>query len=309
MKNKIIIILVILLGLGIFGLGSWFLFVKNKEPKTIYEKTSALLTPKMVEKVNLDTDEDGLRDWEETLWKTDVNNPDTDEDGHTDGKETQSGYDPLDPLSNPDTGKKSEKAPVYTKTASENSNLTQSFAQTISSHIKDPSQIDQIETENVFALLDSDTNQGLLAFVSGFYTKIPASEFKITSDNSPASINKYLLAVGDAIPEIPHKETEEDILEEAIQTENFKKIDDFIEHYKISAKNMKKVLVPSDFLEIHKREVELFIATQKVYENIKKIKDDPLRTILSLEENQKIREEMSKLINNFLKLAEKKLTQ
>ena len=72
---------------------------------------------------------------------------------------------------------------------------------------------------------------------------------------------------------------------------------------------MKKVLVPSDFLEIHKREVELFIATQKVYENIKKIKDDPLRTILSLEENQKIREEMSKLINNFLKLAEKKLTQ
>lgn len=36
---------------------------------------------------NLDTDKDGLMDWEEVLWGTDVNNPDTDKDGMKDGEE------------------------------------------------------------------------------------------------------------------------------------------------------------------------------------------------------------------------------
>lgn len=44
---------------------------------------------------NIDTDKDGLKDWEEMLYQTDVNNPDTDGDGASDGNEVQRGYDPL----------------------------------------------------------------------------------------------------------------------------------------------------------------------------------------------------------------------
>lgn len=43
----------------------------------------------------VDTDEDGLEDWEEVLWKTDINNPDTDGDEMSDGDEIDIGRNPL----------------------------------------------------------------------------------------------------------------------------------------------------------------------------------------------------------------------
>ena len=41
-----------------------------------------------------DTDGDGLKDWEESLWNTDIQNPDTDGDGTQDGDEVRAGRDP-----------------------------------------------------------------------------------------------------------------------------------------------------------------------------------------------------------------------
>lgn len=43
-----------------------------------------------------DSDNDGLTDVEETLYRTDKNKPDTDRDGYIDGQEIASGYNPLE---------------------------------------------------------------------------------------------------------------------------------------------------------------------------------------------------------------------
>lgn len=43
----------------------------------------------------LDSDGDGLRDWEEELWKSDPHNPDTDGDGTNDNDEVSSGRSPV----------------------------------------------------------------------------------------------------------------------------------------------------------------------------------------------------------------------
>jgi hypothetical protein len=43
---------------------------------------------------SLDTDSDGLKDWEEALWGTDPKNPDTDGDGTPDGEEVKEGRNP-----------------------------------------------------------------------------------------------------------------------------------------------------------------------------------------------------------------------
>ena len=43
----------------------------------------------------IDTDGDGLKDWEEFLYQTDERNPDTDGDGSSDGSEVARGFDPL----------------------------------------------------------------------------------------------------------------------------------------------------------------------------------------------------------------------
>lgn len=45
----------------------------------------------------MDTDGDGLSDWEESLWGTSINNPDTDGDGTNDGDEVAQNRDPLTP--------------------------------------------------------------------------------------------------------------------------------------------------------------------------------------------------------------------
>lgn len=45
--------------------------------------------------LSIDSDNDSLKDWEEGLWKTDVNNSDSDGDGTLDGAEIKLGRDPL----------------------------------------------------------------------------------------------------------------------------------------------------------------------------------------------------------------------
>ena len=44
-----------------------------------------------------DSDNDGLKDWEEVLWKTDPNNPDSDKDGVSDGEEIKINRNPAKP--------------------------------------------------------------------------------------------------------------------------------------------------------------------------------------------------------------------
>lgn len=51
--------------------------------------------PEIFEGKDTDTDKDGLKDFEEEYFGTDINNPDTDYDGYSDYKEIQNGYNPL----------------------------------------------------------------------------------------------------------------------------------------------------------------------------------------------------------------------
>jgi hypothetical protein len=313
--KRIVLILIILLGLGLFSIGGWFLFFAGdeKETKTIYEKAAAsLLSSNAAEIAIKDSDEDGLRDWEEALWKTDPNNPDTDKDGYSDSEETRLGYNPVNALSNPNTGKKAEKTPILASPTSadpnqyKNSNLTQGFAKAISSPIKDPSQLEQTGLSNPFSLLDETTGQGLLQFINGFYVQIPEGEIKTRDDNSYESIQKYFGEIEKAIPNNLYvEENEEEILKNAMETSDFSKINEYIKHFEQTINNLKVIEAPSDFLEFHKREAELITSLKIVYENIKEINTDPLKTILALQEYPKIRKEMWELTQNFANIAQK----
>jgi hypothetical protein len=66
---------------------SWF-----AQSKTHYDLTVATST---TDASNIDSDGDGLKDWQEALWGTDPHNPDTDGDGTPDGEEVAEGRDPL----------------------------------------------------------------------------------------------------------------------------------------------------------------------------------------------------------------------
>jgi len=78
--------------LAVIG-GFWSL--KRRTVETVQNKNSDDARIAAVVFLEKDTDEDGLKDWEEKLWKTDLQKADTDGDGTPDGEEIRLGRDPL----------------------------------------------------------------------------------------------------------------------------------------------------------------------------------------------------------------------
>lgn len=93
------------------------------------------------ENIFVDSDQDGLSNEEERLYKTDPNKRDTDGDGYSDGVEVASGYDPLKPAPGdrlftlPDAS--STQAATQDGQAKKSENLTATLSNEISSVIAD----------------------------------------------------------------------------------------------------------------------------------------------------------------------------
>ena len=104
-KKFILLLLSIIIFLGIIY--SYFYFIRPKTLKIdqVKEETKT----KIQEFVELDTDNDGLKDWEEILWGTNPNVADTDGDGTNDYEEIMLNRDPLKPNINPPDKEPSDK--------------------------------------------------------------------------------------------------------------------------------------------------------------------------------------------------------
>lgn len=92
--------IILLLLACVTGVGLVFFAIKSSAPTT-YKNLDAqnvqaiLINKALTDKDDLDSDNDGLNDWEEALWKTDPQNPDTDGDQISDNEEAETGRDPL----------------------------------------------------------------------------------------------------------------------------------------------------------------------------------------------------------------------
>jgi hypothetical protein len=90
-----------------------------------------------------DSDQDGLSNEEEKLYKTDPNNTDTDSDGYSDGTEVKSGYNPLKPA----PGDKittvadieEQQSIALQETIANKTNLTQEVSKQVADTIKESS--------------------------------------------------------------------------------------------------------------------------------------------------------------------------
>jgi len=266
------IIFLIIITLFIFAGGFWFLKSKSAETGNAGVKNIFVDNlKKIAEKLNgLDSNNDGLKDWEEVLQRANDN----------------SNFDNL--------------------SSSDSVNLTRELAKSMGAQAASLKGGEYPDVSDSIKSIDENTNSLMLEFIAGFNTQISEKELKISQDNSLDAVKKYSSDVSKAIPVNPYpQKAEDDIFTEAMNTKNFRVIDDYIKYYEQAIGNMKNVVAPSDFLAIHKREIELFIATKKVYESVKEIDNDPLKTVLALQQNEKIRKEMKNLIINFMNLVQK----
>ncbi len=86
------------------------------------------------ENIFLDSDQDGLSNEEERLYKTNANERDTDGDGYADGVEVKSGYDPLRPAPGDKLFAGTSKSENQS-TSLDEENLTQKFSEEVASII------------------------------------------------------------------------------------------------------------------------------------------------------------------------------
>lgn len=137
-----------------------------------------------------DSDNDGLKDWEEGLWGTDPNNPDTDGDGTNDGDEVSAGRNssvagPDDKLTDNDFIEKTNS-----NFSDENITKTDKFAQDLFGKYLSLRQNSQegLNNEDKNFLITSVMEDSLYDEVDNKYT---VSDLNVTDDNSKTTLKKY----------------------------------------------------------------------------------------------------------------------
>jgi len=242
---------------------------------------------------NKDADKDGLFDWEEIVIGTDPNNPDTDGDGYLDGEEIITGYNPLKMAPNDEV--KSSISPRPQPQGMKGTNLTENLAHLLAkeivlsnksslqnnnklsiSKLPDPKPIIEEMMKNIS---DSD-----IIFAN---RKLPISVIKISSDNSLTALQQYYQKTSkimrDNFEEL-NMETGSGykIIQKALRNKDFSQIDKVINYYRKTIKELQNVTVPSSVAEFHREELSIFWLSQKMFESVKLVDTDPLRTLLAI---------------------------
>ncbi len=307
-SKKFILLVLALLVLG----GTFWVFRNNsKKNQTNYGASGQLNNgPVVAEEISKDSDADGLKDWEEALWKTDPNNRDTDNDGTPDGQEIKENRNPLvagdgksDKLAIQNFSKTGENATQTGNTSLMNSapsTLTEAIGQNLLSSYfltkqqkadgtlseKDKSAIVNSITKSFQNIFSGNTSlQGTYQESDVRYSNNSASSIREYGNNLASAIKKYF----DPLPETEmaifnkamvlagEKSGEGDLNDEAVAkaSEEISKLGPLANAYGNSAKKIISMAVPPNFAEKHLALANAFSSISSALEAMEKIFDDP----------------------------------
>ncbi len=257
-----------------------------------------------------DSDQDGLSNDEEALYKTDPLNKDTDGDGYMDGVEVESGYDPMkaapgDKLSAGIDTRESAETQLGTKTV----NMTDQVSEEIASIVKESSSgtngevtIDDINAsvENIMSQTDQEV---VLPEVSVDGIKIKKLSNKLKGDKRTEqekedaveylTVMAYILANNS--PKKLHNDTDLDTMLTSLGTEslsalmlgNSKYVEDLANKGKKILDETKDVEVPEGMLDVHIKAMRMARYTMELKNEVKpNSENDPIGQIASLSKIQ-----------------------
>lgn len=219
-----------------------------------------------------DTDGDGLKDWEEVLWKTDPENADTDGDGTEDGQEVADRRDPT--LPGPDD-QLAIAEETDTGTASEEQTRTEEFATTFfSAYVEAQAQGYDLSGES----LDLLTESGFANYEQP--TLYTSMDIRVSNDASETAVHTYGNAVGDILlRNAPGTSNELIILLEATEQEDGERLQDLLitaGAYEANARDLLAVPAPQGATQNHLRLINGFAAVAHDLRAIAKLYSDSL---------------------------------
>jgi hypothetical protein len=288
-KKFLLILGSVLLVIIIFCAFSWF-----KKPKTVANINPQITRQEKVQEfMALDTDADGLKDWEEVLWKTDLKKPDTDNDNTNDWEEIQTNRDPLKQNINPTGQTPSDKIDeqiIATEKKAEEDfsklSITEKMGRVLFSQY--------IATQKLNSAL---TETDKLRIVENTISNLPAINFDvslekdliISSSTDNETLKNYSNSLAKIIIDASRIKTEnvENILNSFIEIDNdniterakeiFKRFDPIINKNKKVSSDLLALSVPKILANEHLRFLNSF---ETIYQTIQLIKDSANDVIL-----------------------------
>jgi len=269
-------------------LGGLFVLLeyKNRGKTISNDDVISVADQKLIDSIaNKDSDNDGLKDWEEVLWQTAPSNPDTDGDGTPDGAEIATNRDPLkkgpdDQLNLASASTTPRAARPLTASDQFSRDLFTRYVTIKQSGSGNPADYDNY-SDLVQSYLDKETTT-MSAKIYG------AADFKVLANETPADVHRYGNAVGALFvaDQDPGLENELIILQRATENNNpaeLAKLDGNIAAYKKILAGLLAAPVPKIFLPDH---LALANAVSVVIAGIESMKltfSDPLKTVASLQ--------------------------
>lgn len=264
---------------------------------------------------NLDSDNDGLKDWEETqVYNSDPCQADTDGDGYTDGEEIASGYDPTKKAPGDELPGTMPKTPRPLP-----ENLTEALRQKLAQQLNQDKiapltaqgeLLSGRELQNYPGI--QQTVQEMVSSYPGLFApdKIDDSQIKTTADNSRQAIQRYAAAAetifqsSSVKSDSPQSGSETEMFSKAVENGDFTELNRRLQEYQTIHQKLPTLTVPSDLVAIHKEQLNIFSALIKIYQAIEQINTDPLKANLALQHYANIRQQFSNWLEKLAKFIE-----
>jgi hypothetical protein len=235
---------------------------------------------------DIDSDDDGLKDWEERLWRTDSKNPDTDGDGTSDGNEVATSRDPA--VAGPNDSTKevvlSRNRGIKAITEDKSLNVSEAISRAIfSSYLstKTNAGASTNEAEALAILLAEKLPK------SKNYT---LSDLNISSANTKEAYKLYGNSLATALQSGDTSlESELTIFARAVETKDkqeLKKLDVVIINLEGIISGALRAPVPVASAQLHLSLVNYFEAVKYDLSGMKLIFDDPTLAFLALNSYQ-----------------------
>ncbi len=249
---------------------------------------------------SVDSDSDGLRDWEEVLLGTDPHKADTDGDGTSDGKESTTGRNPL--VKGP-KDKMSETS--SSKTPTEDLTPTDLLARDFFARYMELRQagLSQDPQSQIEVAQQVVTKSGIVLSAPKLYN---LSSVKTRKDDSATSIRQYGNDVGNLFLKYPiNGRNEAVIAKEALEKEDLdilKELDPIITTYQNIVNGLTTIETPASLSQTHLdlingMKISLFVA-----QSFRKSGADP---VLGLQATSQYLEGARKLFDAFLSVRQK----
>jgi hypothetical protein len=282
--TPLILACLVALGLIIFGV-----FYKPKAQNKAPQILSVVSQSENIQNkiLDVDSDNDGLKDWEETLWGTDPHKADTDGDGTSDGKEVEAGRNPT--KKGPNDTLTSQAIADKTATATKDKELTATdklarelFTEYYNLKQSGKEITPEIQNQILQTSLQTQLSQSLTA-----PTTYALAQVHITTDTSPNALRVYGNTMGTIIlKDAPAlSESELSTLQRAVENNDEKelaKLDIIVGSYQKMLNDMLAVNVPQEVATLHLNVVNNLSAVVYGVKGMRNAFKDPVSTLMAL---------------------------